>query len=116
MKWRNSDFCESALCRLLVVGVNIMSSAQVADAQIERQVIKILSVYFPAGRRKIEIGSRLVEDLYVDSIGFVEIAMMLNEAFSMEMPEAGVARWMTVADICFLVEKHQNINVRNALS
>jgi acyl carrier protein len=72
--------------------------------EVERQVIKILSDYFPVGRGVIEASSRLVEDLYVDSMNVVEIVMTLNEAFDVEVPAAGVAEWRTVGDICCLVE------------
>ncbi|WP_448106928.1 phosphopantetheine-binding protein [Pseudomonas azerbaijanoccidentalis] len=80
-----------------------MSGAKGADAQIEREVIRVLSEYFPADRRRIEVGSRLVEDLYVDSMNVVEIVMMLNEVFSVELPQKGVAEWKAVSDICCLL-------------
>ncbi|KPG98634.1 acyl carrier protein [Pseudomonas sp. RIT-PI-q] len=84
-----------------------MSGRQIVDVEIERQVIRVLSEYFPVGRRKIERGSLLVEDLYVDSISLVEIVMELNEVFCMELPEAGVAKFRTVSDICCLVESNR---------
>jgi acyl carrier protein len=77
-----------------------MQSMHVADLQIESQVIKVLSEYFPVGRRKIERASRLVEDLYVDSMSLVEIVMALNESFAIELPQAQVSEWKTVEDIC----------------
>ncbi|CAI8937982.1 acyl carrier protein [Pseudomonas sp. IT-P253] len=76
---------------------------QNVDLEIERQVIKVLSDYFSVGRRKIESSSRLVEDLYMDSMSVVEIVMALNEAFGVELPAEEVAGWRTVADICYLV-------------
>jgi acyl carrier protein len=77
-----------------------MKSMHAADLQIESQVIKVLSEYFPVGRRKIERQSRLVEDLYVDSMSIVEMVMALNESFAIELPEAQVSEWKTVGDIC----------------
>lgn len=67
--------------------------------EIERLVIKVLSDYLPVGRRKIESSSRLVEDLYVDSMSVVEIVMILNEAFGVELSAGAVSEWVTVADI-----------------
>ena len=64
------------------------------------QVIKVLSDYFPVGRREISLTSRLVEDLYVDSISLVEIVMALNEAFDIDIPEDSVGLWRTVEDVC----------------
>lgn len=74
-----------------------------AQFDIESRVIKVLSDYFTVGRRRIDCGSRLVEDLYVDSMSLVEIVMALNEAFQVEMPATGVAQWRTVADIVSVV-------------
>lgn len=82
-----------------------MSDDLSVELEVEHQVIKVLSDYFPAGRRKIEIASRLVEDLYVDSIGLIEIVMALNDAFKIELPDTEVGEWKTVKDICRLVKK-----------
>lgn len=87
-----------------------MSSVDITDIQIEYEVIKMLSNYFSVGRRKIESNSRLVEDLYVDSMSVVEIVMALNEAFGIELDEVEVGRWKFVGDICWSVKL--NINSR----
>ena len=80
-----------------------MSDFLTDESGLERQVKKVLSDYFSVGRKTIEIDSRLVEDLYVDSVGMVEIVMALNEAFGIDLPEEGVEQWKTVGDICELV-------------
>ncbi|HEF4758019.1 TPA: acyl carrier protein [Pseudomonas putida] len=72
--------------------------------EVESQVIKVLSDYFPARRGSIGVESRLVEDLCVDSISLVEVVMALNEMFAIELPDAGVGEWRTVRDVCILVE------------
>lgn len=81
------------------------------ELEIERKVIKVLSDYFPVGRRTIEARSRLVEDLYVDSMNVVEIVMIVNEVFDVELPQADVAKWRLVSDICDLVSRNK-INLR----
>lgn len=43
---------------------------------------------------------RLVEDLFVESIGLIEIVMALNEWFGVEIPEDAVEEWRTVKDVC----------------
>lgn len=70
------------------------------DFLVGIQVVEVLFECFPASRRKIEWSSRLVEDLYVDSMAVVEIVMALNESFGIELPGSGVAKWRTVADVC----------------
>lgn len=67
---------------------------------VEHQVIDVLSEYFSADHRGIERESSLVEDLYLDSLGVVEIVMILNDFFGIELPASGVAEWRFVADIC----------------
>lgn len=86
-----------------------MQSMQTVDLQIESQVIKVLSEYFPVGRRKIERASRLVEDLYVDSMSIVEMVMALNESFAIELPESQVSEWRTVGDICLSVKGSRDV-------
>ena len=82
-----------------------MSDDSRAELEVENQVVKVLSNYFPANRHKIKMNSRLVEDLYMDSIGFVEIVMELNETFGIELSVTEAGEWKTVNDICLLVKK-----------
>ena len=70
-----------------------------ANPQVEEGVIKILVGYFSAGRRNITPDSRLVEELLIDSISLIEVVMLLNEAFKVEIPQKEVAQWKAVADI-----------------
>lgn len=77
------------------------------EFEIERQVIKILSNCFSEGGRKIESSSRLVEDLCVDSMSFVEIVMVLNDEYCIEMPASEVAKWRVVSDICCSVVREK---------
>lgn len=71
----------------------------VVNVCIESRVIQLLSGYFPAMHYKINSHSRLVEDLNVDSVDVVEIVMMIDEAFNLEVPSTQVAQWRSVADI-----------------
>jgi acyl carrier protein len=79
-----------------------------AGLDTESQVIKVLSEYFSMDRLNIQRGSRLVEDLYMDSMNLVETVMVLNEAFDTELPASQVAEWRTVADIISLVQSTSN--------
>lgn len=71
-----------------------------SDPLIEHQVIGVLSEYVSADRLGIELESSLVEDLCLDSLGIVEVVMVLNEFFGVELPASGVVEWRSVADIC----------------
>lgn len=67
---------------------------------VEEQVLEVLSGYFSVGGRTVEMECRLVEDLFVESIGLIEIVMALNEWFGVEIPEDAVEEWRTVKDVC----------------
>ncbi|QXI27100.1 acyl carrier protein [Pseudomonas vanderleydeniana] len=70
---------------------------------IEQQVMVLLAGHFQLERRQVLLDSRLIEDLYLDSMGIIEMVMLLNEAFRIDLPEDGVASWRTIADVCRLV-------------
>jgi acyl carrier protein len=74
------------------------------DVGVESRVIEIVSGYLVGVRRGVECSSRLVEDLYIDSVGVVEIVMALNEAFGIDLPDAEISKWRTVEDMCDLVK------------
>jgi acyl carrier protein len=97
---RNAGSFELVLRLGFVVWEKRMSGESSDKFDIASQVIKVLSDYFPAGRRDIELTSRLVQDLYVDSISLIEIVMSLNETFGIDLPEDRVGLWRTVEDVC----------------
>jgi acyl carrier protein len=74
--------------------------SDIQNDEIEILVKEVLLCFFLEVRFEIGNNSRLVEDLWVDSIGIVEILMCLNEAFDIELHDAEAAEWRTVADIC----------------
>ncbi|MEH6353718.1 acyl carrier protein [Pseudomonas sp. 3JA] len=74
-------------------------NTSVAEAAIETEVIRLLAGYFPAAQRTISGSSRLVEDLNADSVDVVEIVMIVDEAFHVELSSSQVAEWKSVTDI-----------------
>lgn len=82
-----------------------MSEQSKAEGEIQSQVVTILRGFCPVWCREIESESRLVEDLYVDSMGLVEIVLALNEKFEVDLPDADVELCSTVGDVCRLVER-----------
>ncbi|MCU1761467.1 phosphopantetheine-binding protein [Pseudomonas sp. 14P_8.1_Bac3] len=80
----------------------IRESEEFSDA-FNAEVFEVLADCLSLERRKIQPGSRLVEDLSADSITVVEMVMALNDRFGIELPAAGVESFRTVADVCRLV-------------
>lgn len=64
------------------------------------RVIEILAVHVSGIDWDLTCSSRLVDDLYVDSVCLIEIVMTLNQTFGIEFPDSAVAEWRTVTDVC----------------
>ncbi|MGE9970602.1 acyl carrier protein [Candidatus Pseudoscillospira sp. SGI.172] len=52
--------------------------------------------------------ARLAEDLEADSLAAVELAMALEEAFGVTIPDEDVAKFATVGDIVEYLKSHAN--------
>ncbi|MEA4955409.1 MAG: acyl carrier protein [Pseudoflavonifractor sp.] len=52
--------------------------------------------------------ARLTEDLEADSLAAVELAMALEEAFGVTIPDEDVAKFATVGDIVDYLKNHVN--------
>jgi acyl carrier protein len=74
-------------------------SLSASEGCVEFQVVRLLSGYFSTRQRNISSCSRLVEDLCADSIDVVEIVMMIDESFNVELLPRQVKKWRSVADI-----------------
>lgn len=66
---------------------------------VEATVKEILAKQLTMDVQKIQLESRLVEDLGVDSFGSVEIAFELEEKFEIKIPDAALYEANTVKDI-----------------
>jgi acyl carrier protein len=51
--------------------------------------------------------AHLAQDLQADSLDTIEIAMALEEAFGIELPDSAMENTATVADLIALVERVQ---------
>jgi acyl carrier protein len=66
---------------------------------IEFSVKESIMSRFSIPLRDVNSNSRLVEDLKFDSVDIVEIAMMMDEVFNVELSLDQVAAWRSMADI-----------------
>ncbi|MNG26382.1 Acyl carrier protein [compost metagenome] len=74
--------------------------------EVEQEVVKVLASSLAQSDRLIEADSRLVEELYLDSIALIELVLGLNEVFGIELSEREVAEWKTVREICCSVTSY----------
>ena len=68
-------------------------------AEIEATVKEVLAKQLTMDVTKINLESRLVEDLGVDSFGSVEVAFELEERFNIKIPDAALYEAKTVKNI-----------------
>lgn len=67
--------------------------------EIEATVKDILAKHLTMEAGRINLESRLVEDLGIDSFGSVEIAFELEEKFNLKIPDAALYEAKTVKNI-----------------
>ena len=68
-------------------------------AEIEATVKGVLAKQLTMDVGKINLDSRLVEDLGIDSFGSVEVAFELEEKFNIKIPDAALYEAKTVKHI-----------------
>ena len=76
-----------------------MSGSPVDRLESIQLIIKSLVAGISLGGRVVGGGSRLVEDLYIDSMDLVELVLEVNNAFGVELSEDEVGEWRTVQNI-----------------
>jgi acyl carrier protein len=72
---------------------------------LERRVKQILTHRLGIPADEITLGARLVDDLGLDSLDAVELAIATERQFNVALSDEQVAKLMTVADIITLVER-----------
>lgn len=74
--------------------------SSLGQLKVEQEVVKALAGSLAQSDQLIGVDSRLVEELYIDSIALVEVVWELNEMFGIELPGDEVAEWKTVREMC----------------
>ncbi|WPN65299.1 MULTISPECIES: acyl carrier protein [Pseudomonas] len=82
-----------------------------AGVCIDSEVMKLLSDYFSLASRKLGRSSRLIEDLSADSVDVIEIIMIIDEVFGVELSSEQIIEWRTVADVVYSVAEAAGIEV-----
>jgi acyl carrier protein len=75
------------------------------DAELATQVTNVILRQLHASRRRIGAGTRLMDDLGADSIALVELTIVLEETFDIDIPDAEADKIRTVRDAVMAVEK-----------
>jgi acyl carrier protein len=73
--------------------------------EVEMRVKKILQARLGLPEEALTAGARLVEDLEMDSLDSVELAIQMEKEFDIGIREDLLTEIMTVADIVALIEE-----------
>ena len=79
-------------------------------SEIEAIVKEILAKQLTMEAQKINLESRLVEELGLDSFGSVEVAFELEEKFDLKIPDAALYEAKTVKNIVDYIASQKEVN------
>ncbi len=74
---------------------------------LEDKVRKIIADTLSKSESEIRPESSLTEDLGADSLEIVELAMAMEEEFSIEIPDEDIEKIATVKDIIDYINEHR---------
>lgn len=74
---------------------------------LEEKVRKIIADTLSKSESEIKPESSLTEDLGADSLEIVELAMAMEEEFSIEIPDEDIEKIATVKDIIDYINEHR---------
>lgn len=74
---------------------------------LEEKVRKIIADTLSKPEAEIKLESSLTEDLGADSLEIVELAMAMEEEFSIEIPDDDIEKISTVKDIIDYINEHR---------
>lgn len=79
---------------------------------IESNLLELLANFLQISSQEIRNNSQLVDDLGLDSLGLVELVVMLEEWFNIDFDESNLRPTTTIADLQNLIESSAKIIVR----
>jgi acyl carrier protein len=78
-----------------------------APESIEDTVKSIVAAELRADRSRLQPQTHLMKDLGADSLDALNIAIRLEEAFKIKIPDESIPNFLTISDIVKGVEQHQ---------
>jgi acyl carrier protein len=78
-----------------------------APESIEDTVKRIVAAELRADRARLQPQTHLMKDLGADSLDALNIAIRLEEAFKIKIPDESIPNFLTIGDIVKGVEQHQ---------
>jgi acyl carrier protein len=76
-----------------------------SDAEIGTRVIEVIRRHLHAPDKHVDAQTRLIDDLGADSLALVEMTLVFEETFDIDIPDEEAERIRTVHDAIVSVEK-----------
>lgn len=74
---------------------------------VSDKVVEMLASQLNISKEKVEMKSKLIEDLGADSLDMVEMLMLVEEEFGMTIPDEDAMNFKTVEDIVNYISKNK---------
>ncbi len=75
------------------------------NGTIQEQVTAIIAEHLDVEMREVTMEASLIDDLGADSLDIVELVMVVEEQFGIEVPDEDAENMETVGDVIAYVEK-----------
>ena len=86
--------------------MNAKMNTKHTQVAIRSIVERALEGHLEVAREQCVDSARLTEDLKADSLDMIEVVLMLEEEFSIEIPDEAVEKIKTVGDLIAFIEQH----------
>jgi acyl carrier protein len=77
-----------------------------AAQSVEDVVKNIIAAELRVSRDQLRMETHLMKDLDADSLDALTIALRLEEAFSIKIPDSAIPKFLTIGDIVSGVSQH----------
>ena len=74
---------------------------------VSDKVVEMLASQLNIAKEKVEMNSKLIEDLGADSLDMVEMLMLVAEEFGKTIPDEDAMNFKTVEDIVNYISKNK---------
>ncbi|NHR07708.1 acyl carrier protein [Chromobacterium haemolyticum] len=75
------------------------------SSELEQQVVAVMACCLSVDESKLLPQARLVDELYADSMELLDMVLLLNDEFGIEIGVDDIVDIKTVAHVCQVVER-----------
>ena len=76
-------------------------------SEVEHKTLDVIAAHFKKRHGRLDLDTRLREDLGADSLDLVELVFALEQELGVSIPDAGAAEIRTIGDAVRYIERAQ---------